>query len=192
MRTWPQKTLLVLVGLAAVAWSAGCGSDGHRSTVSAKPHGAPSVRVLSPKSASKVSGDRVAVLTRFSGLLMADQFGRAPAPGVGHLQFSLDGGKYDFRQYSGAAGKLAKRYGVAGKYSLALGPGLTYRRIPNGRHTLRVTLAGNDLKPVGRSATVRFTVRASKARPPQPKQPTPPAGAVPQGSTPPAPVQPPR
>ena len=56
--------------------------------------------------------------------------GKAPQPGKGHIHFSLDGGKYDFPRYSAPNGKLADKYGTAGKYSEAFKPTITYRKIP--------------------------------------------------------------
>ena len=85
--------------------------------------------------------------------------GKKAVPGKGHLHFSLDGGKFDFPKYSGANGKLAKKLGVAGKYSPSVTPSITYKNLPKGKHTLKVMLANNDHSDAGASAKLAFTVR---------------------------------
>ena len=85
--------------------------------------------------------------------------GQAPRPGVGHLHFILDGGKYDYVKYSGPNGKIGKQLGVNGKYSPALAPTITYTHLPAGRHTLGVILANNNHTSTGVTAAVSFTVR---------------------------------
>ena len=85
--------------------------------------------------------------------------GKQKKPNTGHLHFQMDGGKFDYPRYSGANGKLAVTLGIAGKYSPAVLPTITYRHLPPGKHRLVVFLANNDHSPVGASASVRFTVR---------------------------------
>jgi hypothetical protein len=85
--------------------------------------------------------------------------GRRPVAGVGHLRFSLDGGRYDEPLYAGANGRLALAEGVNGYFSPAYQPQITYRNIPAGSHKLTVQLVNRDDTPAGVAATVMFTVR---------------------------------
>jgi hypothetical protein len=89
--------------------------------------------------------------------------GKAAAKGEGHLHFSLDGGKFDTAQYSGANGELAEQLGTDGKYSPSTAPEITYEAIPAGKHTLEVDLANNDHSDTGAKAKVSFTVGGGEA-----------------------------
>ncbi len=91
--------------------------------------------------------------------LSARDLDKAPKQGSGHLHFRLDGGRYDRQRYSGANGRLAARLGVAGRFSPALRPTMTYRALPAGRHRLVVSLANNDLTETGVRTWTVFTVR---------------------------------
>jgi hypothetical protein len=84
---------------------------------------------------------------------------KTPRKGRGNVQFTMDGGKYDTPRYAGANGKLAVRLGVAGKYSVAVMPSITYTGLPRGKHTLVAALANNDLSQTGVRAQIVFTVR---------------------------------
>jgi len=66
----------------------------------------------------------------------------------------MDGGKYDTAQYAGANGKLAVRLGIAGRYSPAVTPTITYTRLPPGKYVLVASLANNDLSDTGVHARV--------------------------------------
>jgi hypothetical protein len=85
--------------------------------------------------------------------------GMAPVPGVGHLHFMLDGGKFDYPRYSGPNGMIGKKLGVAGAYSPALAPHITYSHLPPGRYTLVCMLANNNHTPVGVEAKETIVVR---------------------------------
>jgi hypothetical protein len=95
----------------------------------------------------------------------AADVGKAAVPGEGHLHFTMDGGRYDFPRYSGANGALAVTLGVQGRYSPSVTPGITYRGLPPGRHTLVVHLANNDHTDVGPTATTMFTLGPSSPAP---------------------------
>ena len=143
-----RKLLLVAAVVAAVAWA-----------VPALGAGKPAVRFVKPVTGWS-GGSTVAVrvaLTNFT--LDPKHVGLESVPNHGHLHFQMDGGKYDFARYSGANGKLAAKLGIAGTYSPAVTPTITYRHLPKGRHTLAVLLANNDHSPVGAQAKVTFTVR---------------------------------
>lgn len=121
------------------------------------------VAITRPKDGATV-GSTVAVrVTLANFVLDRKDFGKAPAPGKGHLQFSLDGGKFDFPQYSGPNGKMAKKLGVAGTYSPSVTPTIVYRHLPPGPHMLVVKLANNDNSDAGAQAKASFTVKSSKA-----------------------------
>src|SRR5207248_1141714 len=91
---------------AAALVVAGCGgsskaSAGNGATASpqpATPVGAPgaTVRFLTPRAGSAVTGSSVRVHVRVSGFTLAPgDVGKAARQGFGHLHFSLDGGRYD-------------------------------------------------------------------------------------------------
>jgi len=146
-----MRTLLV-ASLTAVAVAA-------TASVSLAGHGgAASARFVTPK-AGAMTGSTVTFKVKLANFqLDAASVGKMNAAGKGHLHFAMDGGKLDFPKYSGANGKLATQLGIAGKYSPAVNPWITYRNLPRGRHTLTVFLANNDHSPQGAKASVRFWV----------------------------------
>jgi hypothetical protein len=163
------KRYLVLpaTALAAISLTA-CGSDKKdSSSASTTPAPTPQkvqapkvgVAFKKPKPNSKVGAEFTAVITLSNFKLDPKDVGKKPKLGMGHVHFSLDGGKFDYPKYSGANGKLAKKLGVAGKYSPSVTPEITYKDIPKGKHTLKVELANNDHSPAGASATDTFTVK---------------------------------
>jgi hypothetical protein len=85
--------------------------------------------------------------------------GGAKEDGAGHLHFSVDGGKYDTPEYSGANGELAVELGVDGQYSPSTEPTITYSGLPKGEHTLEVYLANNDHSDTGVEASTSFEVK---------------------------------
>ncbi len=70
----------------------------------------------------------------------------------------MDGGKFDKPKYSGPNGELAVKLGVDGKYSPAVAPEITYRKLPPGEHTVEVHLANNDHSNTSTQAETTFTV----------------------------------
>jgi hypothetical protein len=85
--------------------------------------------------------------------------GKANKPGMGHIHFQMDGGKYDFPKYSGANGKLAVTLKVAGTYSPAVTDTITYKHLPKGTHTLKVFLVHNNHSNYpGATAKITFKV----------------------------------
>jgi len=121
--------------------------------------GASSVAFLKPV-AGAATGSKVTFTVKPSNFkINAANVGKKPTAGEGHLHFSMDGGKYDFPKYSGANGKLAAALGVAGTYSPSVLPTITYRNLPEGKHTLTVFLVKNDHSNLGPKASVTFTVR---------------------------------
>jgi hypothetical protein len=136
-----------------------------------KPVGAPgaTVRFLTPRAGSTVTGSTVRVRVRVTGFTLdAKDVGRAARQGVGHLHFSLDRGRYDTPHYAGANGAQAAKLGVQGKYSPSVTPTITYRHVRPGRHVLVVYLANNDHSLTGVTARVTFTVRKPPPPPPPP------------------------
>jgi hypothetical protein len=164
-----NKRYIVLPAIALVALSlAACGSDKKKSSsASTKPVPTqqkvkgPKIGVAfkKPKPNSKVGSKFTAVVKLSNFKLDPKDVGKKPKLGKGHLHFSLDGGKFDFPKYSGANGKLAKKLGVTGKYSPSVTMQITYKKIPKGKHTLKVELANNDHSPAGASATDSITVQ---------------------------------
>lgn len=122
--------------------------------------GKPAVSFVKPK-AGATTGSTVTFVVKLTNFkLDPKDVGKQKKPNTGHLHFQMDGGKFDYPKYSGANGKLAVTLGIAGKYSPAVLPTITYRHLPAGKHKLLVFLANNDHSPVGASASVSFTVRS--------------------------------
>lgn len=119
----------------------------------------PSVRFTTPHDGLTVGPKFTARVALKNFKIDPNAVGMAPRPGRGHLHFILDGGKFDYPQYSGPNGVTATKLGVAGYYSPALAPEITYQHLPAGPHTLEVALANNNHTPVGVTATVHITVR---------------------------------
>ena len=160
--------IVAAVAIGAVAVT-GCGSDKKSSASSGSTKPKPTkqkisgpkigVAFKSPKPNAKLGKNVTATVTLTNFKLDPQDVGKAPAPGKGHLHFTMDGGKYDFPKYSGANGKLAKKLGVAGKYSPSVTPKITYKGLPKGKHSLKVALANNDHSNAGATASVKFTVK---------------------------------
>lgn len=159
-----RRKALIPAAVALVAL-AGCGSAEHRSAATVRhvaptrasvPH--PSVKFNGPKVVHTGSSFKVSVdLSHFH--IAPNMVGMAPMPGVGHLHFMLDGGKFDYPRYAGANGVLGKKLGVAGAYSPALTPNITYSHLPPGRYTLVCMLANNNHTPTGVETKETIVVR---------------------------------
>ena len=164
-----DKRYLVLPVSALAALSlAACGDDEKESSsASTTPKPVPQkaeapkigVAFEKPQPGKKVGSKFTAVVKLSNFELDPKDVGKKPTLGKGHLHFSLDGGKFDFEKYSGANGKLAKKLGVAGKYSPSVEPKITYQDIPKGKHTIKVELANNDHSAAGATASAAFTVK---------------------------------
>jgi hypothetical protein len=168
----PRRHPLMIVLLPLVfGLAGGCGSSTRKSTTSTttpvgvarvNPHyGAPGahIRFLRPTQGSTVA-QPVHVNVAVTGFMLDPrELDKAPQKGKGIVLFSMDGGKYDTAHYAGANGKLAVRLGIAGKYSPAVTPTITYSQLPPGKHTLAASLANNDLSDTGVHARVVFRVR---------------------------------
>lgn len=168
LRRGRPTALVLLLGLLAVA----CGGHSSSSSTSSRtshgpgkatvnPHyGAPGAKIhfVYPTQGATVKLPLKARVSVTGFKLDAASLDKAPKRGHGIVEFAMDGGKYDKPRYAGANGKIAARLGVAGKYSPAVTPQITYTGLPSGRHTLVATLANNDLSQTGVSARVTFTV----------------------------------
>jgi hypothetical protein len=154
------SALLLAVALA------GCGSTSRIPTTPAKtkavrasaavPH--PAVKFNGPKVIHAGSSFKASVVLRHFHIA-PNMVGKAPVPGMGHLHFMLDGGKFDYPRYSGPNGQLGKKLGVAGAYSPSLTRGITYSHLPPGRYTLVCMLANNNHAPTGVEAKQTIVVR---------------------------------
>lgn len=137
-------SLLVVTGATALAATSGSAAS--------------SVSFVTPK-ANAMTGSTVTSTVKIRNFkINAAAVGKAPKAGQGHLHFQLDKGKFDYPKYSGANGKLAVQLKVAGVYSPAVKPTITYRNLPKGKHTLKIFLARNNHENF-KSATTTFTVR---------------------------------
>jgi hypothetical protein len=164
-----KRIALLLTGAVATIAAAGCGDDDNDKTsttsstksMTTEVVDAPgaSVRFASPKDGSTQNGTVSARVSVSNFKLAAASVGQKAKQGEGHLHFSMDGGKYDQPKYSGANGKLAVKLGVQGKYSPAVTPTITYKKLPPGEHELEVYLANNDHSDTGVEAKTSFTVK---------------------------------
>jgi hypothetical protein len=162
--------LTALVGLAL----GGCGSSSPRATPASIPDHLPvarhlrsvtppgaAVRIVSPRPGALL-GKRFTVRVEVSGFRLQHS-PSAPVPAserdVGHLEFQLDGGRYDEPRFAGVNGRLGLEQAVNGFYSPAYAPRITYRRIPAGPQVLLVRLADPAGVATRVSARVRFRVR---------------------------------
>ena len=144
-----MKKLVLVIAVAA----------GLSSTALAATAATPSVRFVTPK-AGVVTKSKVTFVVKLRNFKLAPKsVGKMNRAHTGHLHFSMDGGKYDYPKYSGANGKLAVKLGIAGKYSPAVTPSITYKNLPAGKHKLVVFLANNSHSPTGQKASISFTVR---------------------------------
>jgi hypothetical protein len=158
--------LLSAAAVAAAAAVAGCGSDNKSSSSSqASTQKAPAatpkgqVKFVTPADGAK-TGSTVHFKVALKDFQLAPQaVGQAPRPGQGHLHFKMDEGKFDYPKYSGPNGLLAKKLGVTGHYSPSVTTGITYKRLPKGKHTLEVYLANNNHTNVGVESKLKFTVK---------------------------------
>jgi hypothetical protein len=161
MRT--KDVAIVSVALLAGALAA-CGDQGEREPqqpVENKGLAAPgaSAEFVSPRKGAE-TGSTVRARVKLANFVIDETTVGQPAKqGRGHLHFTIDEGRYDFPKYSGANGKLAQTLGVAGRYSPATEPRITYRGLPPGDHRLEVYLANNDHTNTGVVAETSFRVR---------------------------------
>ena len=166
-----RHPLMIILLPLALGLACGCGSGTSKTTTSktgpggvarVNPHyGAPGahIRFLRPTQGSTVA-QSVHVNVVVTGFMLDPRdLDKAPKKGKGIVLFSMDGGKYDTARYAGANGMLAVRLGIAGKYSPAVTPTITYSRLPPGKHTLVASLANTDLSDTGVHARVVFKIR---------------------------------
>ena len=138
----------------ALAMVAGCGDDEDGSDDTPEP----SVEIVTPSEDEGLDNTVTAVVEVEEFEIDPDALGDRPIEGIGHLRFTMDRGQFDFPEFSGPNGRLARRLGVDGQYSPATEPRITYHDLPPGDHRLIVDLVGNDYKPIGVTDTISFTV----------------------------------
>jgi hypothetical protein len=161
--TRPAPALALLLVTAA-----GCGGGGRPGTTATSPPRTSATGLEQPEARVEFTAPQdgaatastVTARVRVTGVRLAPKaMGEAARAGEGHLHFSLDGGRYDRPEYSGANGRLAQRLGVQGRYSPATAPTITYTNLPPGEHTLEVRVANNDHTNTRAAAEVTFTVQ---------------------------------
>lgn len=117
----------------------------------------PSVEFVAP-TGDEVDSTVTAVVAIEGFEIDPEALGGPNEEGVGHLRFTMDRGQFDFPEYSGANGGLARKLGVDGQYSPATEPRITYVDLPPGDHRLIVDLVNNDYSVTGVSDSISFTV----------------------------------
>jgi hypothetical protein len=160
--------LVPLLAVSAVSLAACGGSDDDSAdsgqAMASTQKARPTVTVTSPGEGKTIGSAFTAEVDLKDFELDPEAVGMKPADGMGHLHFSLDGGKFDSAKYSGANGKLAEQLGTDGKYSPSVTEQVSYKNIPAGEHTLEVALANNDHSDTGQTAQVRFIVASKQAK----------------------------
>jgi hypothetical protein len=169
-----RKRILVIVGALLLVGgsvaSAVLMKGAERHVVETEVPGEPYITVISPRDGFKPRGDAVVVKVKVHNFTLAPaQFGRDPQLAQGMLRFSLNkvpdsvdeseveeaegnpigsgrviGRSFDFPQFAGPNGLLAKRLDSEGQYSPATQPQIYYRGLPEGMFRLVITLAHND------------------------------------------------
>ena len=163
-----MKAKTTIFALLAALALAGCGSSGHDQKPAAQPSAKhsdalegvvkPTVRFNGPAVIRAGHSFKASVvLGHFH--IAPSLVGKPPVPGVGHLHFMLDGGKFDYPRYSGPNGLMGKELGVNGAYSPSMTPSITYSHLPPGRYTLVCMLANNNHTPTGVEAKQTIIVR---------------------------------
>ena len=148
-----MRVAAMCVAAGTLLLAAGCGDEG-------KDEGGaePSVEFVAPTEDDGLDNTVTAVVEIKGFELDPDALGDPPVDGVGHLRFTMDRGQFDFPEFSGPNGRLARKLGVDGQYSPATEPRITYRDLPPGDHRLIVDLVGNDYEPIGVTEVISFSV----------------------------------
>jgi hypothetical protein len=146
--------------------------------------GTPYIDVISPRDGGKPKSNAIVVKVKVHNFKLApSQFGQEPQLGEGMLRFSLNkvpdtvdesqlsaaennplssgrviGRSFDFPQFAGPNGLLAKRFDSEGQYSPATEPQIYYRNLPEGLFRLVITLAQNDGTPTPYHAVTHFRI----------------------------------
>jgi hypothetical protein len=151
---------LVFAGCGDEKRSSDTGASPDAATADTKPAAAPKAKVAftAPEDGATVGSKFTATVELTNFVIDPASVGKSPVPGKGHLHFRLDGGRFDVIGHS-AAGELAAKLGVDGKYSPSVDPAMTYDKIPPGKHVLEIYLANNNHTDTGVEAEVEFTVK---------------------------------
>jgi hypothetical protein len=108
---------------------------------------------------SQTGPDRTFSVRLSSFRLTTAGLGKRATRGRGHIHFALDGGRFDRSPHVTVTGALAKEATAArGRYTPSARPRITYRGLPQGRHTLVATLVDSLHRRVGTPARTAFTV----------------------------------
>lgn len=187
MRT-PTAIVIVICAAAAtlvtiLALGGGKGEDRPSGAIVALS-GEPSVAVISPRNGARQRSHAVVVKVRISNFQLAPaHFGGEPQLGEGHIRFGLNrvpdcvepaklqkaiespfgkgrlvGRPFDYPQYAGPNGVLAKLIGTAGSYSPATRPEIYYHGLPAGFYRLVINLAQNDGSTTPFHAVTNFEI----------------------------------
>lgn len=149
--------------------------------------GEPSVQVISPRNGARQSSHAVVVKIKVHNFQLAPRhFGGEPQLGEGNVRFGLNrvpdcvdpvklqraidspfgngrlvGKSFDYPEYAGPNGVLAKRIGSAGSYSPATRPEIYYHDLKPGFYRLVVNLAQNDGSTTPFHAVTNFQILSS-------------------------------
>jgi hypothetical protein len=156
--------------------------------------GEPKVEIISPRNGERQASHAVVVGVQLHNFRLApEHFRGEPEIGEGYLRFALNrvlncvspkrlrkamhnplgrgrviGPSFDYPQYSGPNGELARRIGSAGSSSPATRPVIYYHDLPSGFYRIVVSLAANNGGGTPFHAVTDFQVTYPPGRGPAP------------------------
>ncbi len=156
--------------------------------------GTPSVKIVSPRNGARQAGHAAVVKVDVENFKLAPlQFGKEPQIGQGHIRYGLNrvpdcvdpkklldaenspigsgrliGASFDYPEFSGPNGVLARELGTAGSYSPGTRPEIYYESLNPGLYRLVVTLAHNNGAPTKHHAVTNFQVLPKPGHGPKP------------------------
>lgn len=187
MRTRTAILVVVVAAALTVGTvlALGGGKEGSRADAAPETRpGRPTVTVISPRNGARQTSHAVVVKVEVNNYeLSGRHFGGEPQLAEGHIRFGLNrvpdcvdpvklqraiespfgkgrlvGRSFDFPEFAGPNGVLAKRIGSLGSYSPATRPEIYYHDLPSGFYRLVITLARNDGSPMPFHAVTNFQI----------------------------------
>jgi hypothetical protein len=175
---------IAVIAVAAIGCGVAGALAGGGSTAPTPEPFLPTVEFISPRNGAVQTSRAVVVKAMVKNFELAPlHFGKEPELAMGNLRFSLNrvpdcvdpaklqkaeespigrgrlvGASFDFPQYSGPNGLLAKRIGSTGSYSPATRPEIYYHNLRPGLYRLIVSLAQNNGLPTPYHDVTNFQI----------------------------------